>query len=109
MYLGITRSPTVVIAYIMRYGFDLHHPQTTSYQQAMDHVRSLRQSLDVVLFSPELRQLADQFAVLPAAPGALPNQCMPTNNRANCVTVIVQVCSHEALNQSLTTCSDLIR
>eukprot|EP00906_Rhabdomonas_costata_P013026 RCo018727 len=62
---GITRSPAVVIAYLMKYGLDLQHPTTMSYRDAYSYVRRLRESLDVVLFSAELQEVETQLASSP--------------------------------------------
>jgi hypothetical protein len=67
---GITRSPTVIIAYIMRFGYDLANPKRVSFRAATTMVRSMRLSLDIVLFSEELKQLEEH----PQCPSSL----MPT-------------------------------
>eukprot|EP01012_Entosiphon_sulcatum_P058390 TRINITY_DN8242_c0_g1_i1.p1 TRINITY_DN8242_c0_g1~~TRINITY_DN8242_c0_g1_i1.p1 ORF type:complete len:460 (-),score=54.75 TRINITY_DN8242_c0_g1_i1:247-1626(-) len=59
---GITRSPAVVIAYLMTYGLDVDSPTTLSFKEAITHVRQLRERVDVCLFSEDLRKLDSLLA-----------------------------------------------
>lgn len=39
---GISRAPTIVIAYLMEYGLDINDKKNISYDEALDYVRSKR-------------------------------------------------------------------
>eukprot|EP00667_Euglena_gracilis_P003746 EG_transcript_3755 len=59
---GITRSATVVVAYLMCYGDALDRPQTLSVDAAAAIVRGLRERVDICSFLAELRQLQGVLA-----------------------------------------------
>eukprot|EP00759_Apiculatamorpha_spiralis_P003805 PhF_6_TR11747/c0_g1_i3/m.19224/K04459/DUSP, MKP; dual specificity MAP kinase phosphatase len=63
---GITRSPTVCVAYIMKYGTDMLSPRSTTFQDACNIVRSARDRMDVCLFSDELRTYEWELGRLPS-------------------------------------------
>lgn len=54
---GITRSPAVVVSYLMKYGLNLHAPAVLSLSDAMNHVRELRERMDICAFHAELVRL----------------------------------------------------
>uniref|UniRef100_A0A7S1I8K4 protein-tyrosine-phosphatase n=1 Tax=Eutreptiella gymnastica TaxID=73025 RepID=A0A7S1I8K4_9EUGL len=54
---GITRSPAVVVSYIMKYGTDLHNPKVMGLNAAMNIVSELRERMDICVFHAELTRL----------------------------------------------------
>eukprot|EP00667_Euglena_gracilis_P008314 EG_transcript_8414 len=54
---GITRSPAVVVSYLMKYGPDLHHPSHMKLDAAAAMVRGLRERMDICAFTEELQRL----------------------------------------------------
>jgi hypothetical protein len=63
---GITRSPTVVVSYIMKYGLILHEPKPMSLASSLAHVRELRERVDVCAFHAELQRLEGMIGKGPA-------------------------------------------
>ena len=54
---GITRSPSVVVSYLMKYGTDLDHPRHLSLFEAATIVHQLRERMDICVFNDELGRL----------------------------------------------------
>eukprot|EP00999_Lentomonas_sp_LEN2_P002774 NODE_643_length_1300_cov_76.514919_g604_i0.p1 GENE.NODE_643_length_1300_cov_76.514919_g604_i0~~NODE_643_length_1300_cov_76.514919_g604_i0.p1 ORF type:complete len:181 (-),score=12.44 NODE_643_length_1300_cov_76.514919_g604_i0:75-617(-) len=59
---GRSRSPTVVIAYLMRYGKNPLQPTTLSLREALTHVLGKREEVSVTLFEKDLKRLESQIA-----------------------------------------------
>ena len=58
--VGLTRSPSVVLAYIMMYGTDFHSSSPLRYQLALSVVKAQRgPKIKVKLFERELLMLED--------------------------------------------------
>lgn len=58
---GVTRSPAVVISYLMRFGVDLRTPRPLSLAEALAFVKRLRERVDVCAFHEELVRLEAQL------------------------------------------------
>eukprot|EP00667_Euglena_gracilis_P015070 EG_transcript_15659 len=54
---GVTRSPAVVVSYLMKYGLNLRAPAMMELSEALKVVRELRERLDVCAFMVELQRL----------------------------------------------------
>eukprot|EP00906_Rhabdomonas_costata_P030241 RCo042728 len=54
---GITRSPAVIVAYLMKYGMALSQPRATSLRDSLALVRQLRERVDVCVFQADLVEL----------------------------------------------------
>eukprot|EP00668_Euglena_longa_P006456 GGOE01007691.1.p1 GENE.GGOE01007691.1~~GGOE01007691.1.p1 ORF type:complete len:366 (-),score=87.69 GGOE01007691.1:775-1872(-) len=54
---GVTRSPAVVVSYLMKYGIHLRAPAKMPLSEAVGLVRDLRDNLDICAFMVELQRL----------------------------------------------------